>query len=425
MTLLVVGLNHHSAPLDVREKVALPEDSVGAALADLRHKAGLKQAVIISTCNRLEIYAATSGHYHAGDVTGWLCSYHGVAAWELDGHLFTMRDASAARHLFRVASGLDSAIVGEPQVLGQVKTAYQAAFDGGAGDAGGGALGRMFEHALAAAKETRSTTDLGRHPVSYASIAVDVSGKIFEDLSAKSALMIGAGEMIRLTMQHFKKRGIGTLAVANRSLEGARRLAADHGARIIAFADVEEALPRYDIVVSCTSGRDTIVGKAAVQQALKIRKRRPMYIVDIALPRDVEPAVAQLEDVYLYTLDNLVEIADVNQRGRLQEADKAERIIDERVAEFVKWLNARQASDLIRQFRVRAEDCRDDALDKAARLLRQGKSADDALRYLARTLTGKLMHHPTAAIQKAAENDDKTLLEAATKLFGRGEDVKR
>ena len=418
MTLLVIGLNHHSAPLDVREKVALPEDAVACALADLRRNTGLEQSVIVSTCNRLEIYAATDGRYRAGSVAAWLCGYHGLGARELDGHLFTLRGASAVRHLLRVASGLDSAIVGEPQVLGQVKTAYRAAFGEDAGDAGSGALGRLFEHALKTAKQARSETGLGRHPISYASIAVDVCKKIFEDLSTKHALMIGAGEMIELTIRHFKSGGVGALAIANRSPEKARALAAAHGADAVPFAALGDALPRYDVIVSGTSSKGAVVGKAMIERALKERKRRPVYIVDIALPRDVEPAVAELEDVYLYTLDNLVDIADVNQRNRLREADKAERIVERRVAEFVKWLDARQANELIRQFRARAESHRDDALDKAAQLLRQGKSADEALRRLAHALTAKLVHQPTAAIQEAAENDDKALLDGARKLFG-------
>ena len=424
MTLLVVGLNHHSAPLDVREKVALPEDSIASALTDLRRATALEQSVIVSTCNRLEIYAATGGSYRAGGITAWLCGYHGLDARELDGHLFTLRDTSAVRHLLRVASGLDSAIVGEPQVTGQVKAAYRAALGEDAGGAGGGALGRLFEHALATAKQARSETDLGRHPISYASIAVDVCKKIFEDLSAKRALMIGAGEMIELTIRHFKSAGIGALAIANRSPRRARELAAACGADTVAFGALGDALPGYDVIVSGTSGKGAVVGKAMIERALKVRKRRPVYIVDVALPRDVEPAVAALEDLYLYTLDNLVEIADVNQRNRLREADKAERIVERRVAEFVEWLDVRQAGELIRQFRAHAERHRDDALADATRLLRRDKGGAEALRHLAHALTGKLMHRPTAAIQEAAKNDDKALLENARKLFGLDDDEK-
>ena len=417
MTLIAVGLNHHSAPLEVREKVALPENAVGEALADLRRETALAQAVIVSTCNRLEIYAAANRRDCAGAIAAWLCGYQNIAAGDLDGHLFTLHDIGAARHLLRVASGLESVIVGEPQVLGQVKSAYQAALDG---KHSGELLGRLFEHALSTAKQARSETDLGRHPVSYASVAVDVSRKIFGDLSTKHALVIGAGEMIELTMRYLRSHGIGSLAIANRSPENARRLAGVHGAETVAFDEIAAALPRYDILVSCTSAKTAVVGKAAIERALKTRKRRPVCIVDIALPRDIEAAAAELEDVYLYTLDNLAEIAGVNRRNRLQEAGKAEQIVEQRLAEFIRWLNARQAGDLIRQFRAAAEEHRDDALDKALQLLKQGKSADEALRHLAHSLTGKLTHHPTDIINKAAGNNDKALLEAARKLFDLG-----
>ncbi len=417
MTLIAVGLNHHSAPLEVREKVALPENAVGEALADLRRETALAQAVIVSTCNRLEIYAAANRRDCAAAIAAWLCRYQNIAAGDLDGHLFTLHDIGAARHLLRVASGLESVIIGEPQVLGQVKSAYQAALDG---KHSGELLGRLFEHALSTAKQARSETDLGRHPVSYASVAVDVSRKIFGDLSTKHALVIGAGEMIELTMRYLKSHGIGSLAIANRSPENARRLAGVHGAETVAFDEIAAALPRYDILVSCTSAKTAVVGKAAIERALKTRKRRPVCIVDIALPRDIEAAAAELEDVYLYTLDNLAEIAGVNRRNRLQEAGKAEQIVEQRLAEFIRWLNARQAGDLIRQFRAAAEEHRDDALDKALQLLKQGKSADEALRHLAHSLTGKLTHHPTDIINKAAGNNDKALLEAARKLFDLG-----
>lgn len=419
MTLFAVGLNHRSAPLEVREKVALPEGAVGGALADLRRETALAQAVIVSTCNRLEIYAAAARRDGGDAVAAWLCNYRGLDAGELEGHLFTLHDTAAARHLLRVASGLESVIVGEPQVLGQVKSAYRASLEGGHS---GELLGRLFEHAISTAKRARSETGLGRHPVSYASVAVDVSRKIFDDLSTKHALMIGAGDMIELTMRHLKSHGIGSLAVANRSPENARRLAAEHGAETVDFGGINDALPRYDIVVSSTAGAGIIVGRAAIERALKTRKRRPVCIVDLALPRDIDPAAAELEDVYLYTLDNLAEIAGVNRRNRLHEADKAGRIVEEHLAGFIRWLNTRQAGDLVRRLRALAEGHRDDALHKALQLLNQGKSPDEALRHLAHALTGKLTHHPTDIINKAAGDNDRALLEAAKKLFDLGGD---
>lgn len=413
MSLLAIGLNHKSAPVDVREHLTFGPDIIVAALRNLTEKEGIGEAVILSTCNRTELYCKTS-HHSASDIGRWMSEFHGLDPATVNPYLYTHTDADAVNHLLGVSSGLDSLVLGEPQILGQVKSAYQTASDAGTT---GKLLQRLFQHTFSAAKQVRTDTAIGSSPVSVAFAAVTLAKQIFSDTSSQTALLIGAGETIELTARHLHQQGIKRIIVANRTLEKAHELASQFDGFAIALTEIPGHLPEADIVISSTASPLPVLGKGTVESALKQRKHQPIFMVDIAVPRDIEPEVGNLEDIYLYTVDDLQEVIQDNLRSRQEAAEQAKEIIEQQTLEFMSWLRSLDAVDLIMNYRNQAEQTRDEVLQRAQRMLENGKSADEALTFLARTLTNKLLHVPSSQLREASSNGDTRILEAANTLF--------
>lgn len=413
MSFLALGVNHRTAALAVREQVAFAPERMIDALQQACDTAGLREVVIVSTCNRTELYS--SGQRDADKLLSWLGQYHGLTVEQLTSCHYLYRGADMVRHLMRVACGLDSMVLGEPQILGQIKSAYAVARE--AGTVAGG-LNPVFQHAFSVAKRVRTETAIGENPVSVAYAAVTLGQQIFSNLNREHALLIGAGETVELVARHLKEKKIGGITVANRTLSRAQDLAEKFGAEAILLSDIPEHLHRADIVISSTASQLPILGKGAVESALKIRKHRPMFMVDIAVPRDIEPEVARLDDVYLYTVDDLKEVIDENIRSREVAARKAEQIIDRGVEEWCRQLRALNAVHAIRVFRAHANHMRDAELEKALRSLARGDDAEETLRLLARNLTNKFLHEPTTRLKQASEAGQLERISWATELFG-------
>lgn len=414
MPLFALGLNHLSAPLEVRERVAFPTEGLQQALRDLRAVPGVGEAAIVSTCNRTELYVAGAPELAPQALRSWLARSHGLGEDWLSPYLYTHLDAEAVRHLIRVSAGLDSMVLGEPQILGQAKTAYMEA-----GNAGtlGRVLERAFQHAFAVAKQVRTDTAIGNSPVSVAFAAVSLAHQIFGDLEDNSALLIGAGETIELTARHLREHGLGRMVIANRTVERAQTLANEFGATAITLGDIPEYLAGSDIVIASTASSLPILGKGSVERALKARRRKPMFMVDIAVPRDIEAEVGELNDVYLYTVDDLKEVVEDNLRSRREAAAQAEEIVAEQVEHYMRWLRAQDAIGLLRDYRERAARHRDEILARALKRLKHGESPEEALAYLANTLTNRLIHAPTVGLREAAGRGDKNMLGAAKTLL--------
>ncbi|MFM1891381.1 MAG: glutamyl-tRNA reductase [Pseudomonadota bacterium] len=420
MTLITLGLNHTTAPVDIRERVTFGPDIVVAALRSLRNLDGIGEGVILSTCNRTELYCVADRDARE-DLREWVGGFHGLTPSDISPYLYLHRDGAAVRHLLRVASGLDSLVLGEPQILGQVKAAYQTANDAGAT---GKVLGRLFQHSFACAKQVRTDTAIGSSPVSVAFAAVSLARQIFADLSKQTALLLGAGETIELAARHLHQHGLGHMIVANRTVERAHELAAQFDGFAIGLTEIPTHLAEADIVIASTASPLPVLGKGTVESALKKRRHRPMFMVDIAVPRDIEPEVSELQDVYLYTVDDLQEVIQDNLRSRQEAAEQASEIIDFQVDEFLAWLRSLDAVHLIQDYRRHSESIRDQVLDKARRLLAAGKPTDEVLDYLAHTLTNKLLHTPSSQLREAGSSGRRELLEAANTLFKLGRDLK-
>jgi len=424
MTLFVLGINHSTAPLALREKVAFVPEKTAEALQhacdSLRVNAGVEEAVILSTCNRTEIYlAGDSSTFQdatsdSQKILNWLADYHSLPAGELTECHYFHNDIDAVRHLMQVASGLDSMILGEPQILGQLKSAFAMAQQQGTVSS---KLHSAFQYVFSVAKRVRSETAIGENPVSVAYAAVSLSQRIFSDLSQSKALLIGAGKTIELVARHLKEQGIQHLIVANRTLPRAQELTSQVGGEAILLADIPDRLHEADIVISSTASQLPVLGKGAVEQALKRRKHRPMFMVDIAVPRDIEPQVAELDDVYLYTVDDLKEVIDENKRTRQEAAQDATRIIDEAVEDYLKELRAEEAVSTIKGYRNKAEQLRDEEIEKALKLLRKGNDPEQVIQTLARNITNKLLHNPTVQLKKAGSEGRSDVIDLAQQLF--------
>jgi glutamyl-tRNA reductase len=413
MKLLVIGLNHKTAPIEVRERIAFGPDIVAGALRDLRGRSGVHEAVVLSTCNRTELYCAVD---EGGEETvrHWLGGFHGIGYERVNPYLYAHADRDAITHLLRVASGLDSMVLGEPQILGQVKNAFHTASDC---TATGKLLCRLFQHAFSVAKTVRTDTAIGNSPVSVAFAAVSLARQIFSDLSKQTALLIGAGETVELAARHLHQNGIGRIMVANRTVERAHEVAAQFDGFAIALTEIANHLADADIVIASTASPLPVLGKGTVERALKKRKHRPMFMVDIAVPRDIEPEVGTLSDVYLYTIDDLQGVIDEGLRSRQAAALQAEEIISFHSEEFMAWLRSLDAAGLIQDYRHHAERLRDEVLERAQRQLDAGKPPADVLNFLAHTLTNKLLHAPSTRLRQAAREGDAEMLQAANELF--------
>jgi glutamyl-tRNA reductase len=413
MTILTLGLNHNSAPVSIRERLAFPAERLQTALNELVRLPEIEEAAILSTCNRTEVYCGSS-HANSDSIIDWMAREHRLQREEFRPYLYAHADADTIRHMFRVACGLDSMILGEPQILGQMKTAYQAAADAGTL---GKTLNRLFHHTFNAAKKVRTDTAIGSSPVSVAFAAVRLAQRIFDNLREQTAVLIGAGETIELTARHLHEQGIGEIIIANRTFERAHALAAQFNGFAIALSELPQHLAKADIVVSSTASQLPILGKGSVESALKARKHRPMFMVDLAVPRDIEPEVGQLRDVYLYTVDDLRNSIEEGMKSRQEAAKQAEEIIDTEVDHFLAWMRAQGATDTLREFRAHAERLRDESLANALRALRNGKSPEESLNLLAHALTNKLIHTPSTQLKQAGADERHDLITAARELF--------
>ena len=419
MKLIALGINHNSAAVEVRERVAFAPEQVSEALADACEAGGLEEVVILSTCNRTEMYAVVPGGNSLEDkshqLIDWIANYHHLSASELRESAYHFDNEKALHHMIQVASGLDSMVLGEPQIFGQLKSAYAVAADAGTV---GSELGRLFPRVFSIAKRVRTDTAIGENPVSVAYAAVDLAGHIFTDLSQSNALLVGAGETIELVARHLIEAGVSRIVIANRTLGRARELAQQFGAEAVLLAEIPDQLLEADIVITSTASQLPILGKGAVEQALKARKHRPFLMVDIAVPRDIEPQVGDLRDVYLYSVDDLREIVDENLRSRRSEARKADLIIEEGIGLFLQEQRSLSAVDLVKDYRKMAEQMRQQELDRALRALARGDDPGQLLAQLARGLTNKLIHAPTAGLKEASAEGREDQLGAARKLLG-------
>lgn len=413
MPLLAVGLNHKTAPLPVRERVAFSPDELPAVLRNLASSSHISEAAILSTCNRTEMVCCVD-ELGRRAVIDWFRNIHSLGPDEIEPYLYSHPGQRAVKHMLRVASGLDSMVLGEPQILGQIKDAYVAAKEAGTV---GKLLNRLFEHTFAVAKQIRTDTAIGASPVSVAFAAVSLAKQIFSSLSEHTALLIGAGETIELVARHLRDNGIKQLIIANRTLNRAESLVNEVNGLAITLSEIPAHLTEADIVISSTASQLPILGKGAVESAFKRRKHQPMLMVDIAVPRDIEPEVGDLNDVYLYTVDDLREIIDEGMQSRQQAAHQAEEIIDAQTAQFMGWLRSLDAVSTIRAYRAQLETIRESELKKARRQLSAGVDPELILYQITRSLTNKLAHAPTTQMRRAAFDERAELLSAARELL--------
>ena len=413
MALLILGLSHHSAPLDTRERLAFTDAELPAALTRLRALPGVEEAAILSTCNRTEILAVAAPEEESRLIEWWRRERQ-AAAGAIEPHLFMLRDQGGVLHSLRVASGLDSMVVGEPQILGQMKQAYATAREV---NSLGPVLSRLFQHTFAVAKLVRSRTQIGAHPVSIAYAAVQLAQHIFSDLSTQTALLIGAGDTVQLLARHLKTRGVGRVIVANRSLERAQALAASLQGYAISLNDLPLHLAEADLVISGTASRGYMLTRELVASAIGRRRRKPMLMIDLAVPRDFDPAIAKLEDIYLYSLDDLRAVIAENLKVRGAAAEQAEVLVGDYARDFEKWLESRDAGATIRRLRSRARASRDEVLKKAQRKLAAGEAPEAVMAFVADTLANKLLHAPSERLRNAGAVEQAMLLDAAHKLF--------
>jgi len=419
VSVLALGLNHTTAPLDLRGKLAFGPDRLIPALHGLRERlqrAG-PEAALVSTCNRTELYVAAPAHTVNELVlpaVTWLAEQGGVSSSHLQAHTYVMEDQAAARHAFRVASGLDSMVLGEPQILGQMKQAVRQADEAGTL---GSTLHQLFQRTFSVAKEVRSSTEIGAHSISMAAAAVRLASQLFEDLAETRVLFVGAGEMIELVATHFAAKSPKAMAVANRTLDRGERLAARFGAKALRLSDLPNILQEYDIVISCTASTLPIIGLGAVERALKARKHRPMFMVDLAVPRDIEPEVVRLSDVYLYTVDDLSQLVQTAGEKRQAAVQQAEAIIETGVQNFAHWLDQRTAVPLIQALNRQAEDWATIEMARARKMLSRGEPVEAVLEALTRGLTHKMLHGTMAELHTADGEERAHLADTVTRLF--------
>jgi len=413
MFLTVLGINHRTAPVEVRGQVAFPSEQLARALAELRALDGVHEAAILSTCNRTEIYC-TRDDASFEEIADWLCRFHQLEPGHLQPHFYIHREDDAVRHILRVAAGLDSMILGEPQILGQMKDAYQQAVKAGSI---GTLVNRLFQHTFSVAKQVRTDTAIGASPVSVAFAAVSLARQIFGKLENQTALLIGAGETIELATRHLHEQGTGKLIIANRTVARAHDLAAQFDGYGIGLNEIPAHLAEADIVISSTGSSVPIITREMAEAALKKRKHRPVFMVDIAVPRDIDADVARLDDVYLYSIDDLKQVIEEGQRSREEAALQAEEIIDGQVERFMAWMRSLDAIPVLRAYRDYAQMLGKEELKKASRQLEHGKPPQEVIETLTRNLVKKLTHNPSVNLRDAAAEGETGLLEAVRRLF--------
>jgi glutamyl-tRNA reductase len=409
MTIIALGINHKSAPVELREKVAFSPDKLAQALQSFPHNTNAEQMVILSTCNRTEVYAKAANSDEADNLKQWLADFHQTSHEMLDNHSYIKRDAEAIGHLMKVACGLDSLILGEPQILGQVKQAYTESKNAGKINS---EFEKLFQSTFSIAKKVRTDTDIGANAVSVAFAAVQLAKQIFSRLDKSNVLLVGAGETIELVAKHLVDANTKSITVANRTLSRATSLAESLNGDAITISQVPEHLAQADVVISSTASSLPLIGKGTVATALKQRKHKPMLLIDLAVPRDIETEVAELDDAYLYTVDDLQNIVQQNVANREVAANQAELMIAEQVKDFQYWQQHFQHVDVIKTFRESAHKQRDELLQRALKQLADGTAAEEAMQELAFKLTQSMLHGPTKALQKATKlkNDDQLTL---------------
>jgi len=420
MSLVVIGINHRTAPVDIREKVVFAGEELPEALRELVRVPGIQESIIVSTCNRTELYCLSNAPAHdsvAQTVTEWLAHWHDLAAHDVDlrQSLYRLQGTDAIEHLFAVACGLDSLVLGEPQILGQLKDSYRAALDQGTT---GPYLNRLLQTAFSVAKRIRTNTRIGANAVSVASAAVAMARSVFERFQEHTAMLVGAGETIALVARHLHANGIKRLIIANRSVERAQALASEFNGFAIGLDAIPAHLAEADIVISSTASPTAIITHTDVRAALRARRRKPMFMVDIAVPRDIEPEVAQLEDIYLFTIDDLQNVVNENLESRKDAARDAKQMLAAEIANFEQQIKTLDAVPTIRQLRDDAEQTRTQTLEQARRMLAAGRDSKEVLEFLSSTLTNRLLHGPSQRLREAAERGETDIIRAAQTLFG-------
>ena len=413
MAVWALGLNHTTAPLDLRGRFAFASEQIAPTLLGLRQALSrAPEATIVSTCNRTEIYCAGE-HTEMEPTLDWLAHAGGVSTSLLRSHAYTLENGSAARHAFRVASGLDSMVLGEPQILGQLKDAVRAAEQAGAL---GTTLSQLFQRSFAVAKQVRSSTEIGAHSISMAAAAVRLAGQLFENLGDVKLLFVGAGEMVELCATHFAARKPQSITIANRTLDRGEKLALQFGGDVMRLGDLPDRLHEFDAVVSCTASTLPIIGLGAVERALKRRKYRPMFMVDLAVPRDIEPEVKALQDVYLYTVDDLASVVQTGQANRQAAVAQAESIVEAGVKSFMHWVDQRSAVPLIQQLNAQADEWRALEIARARKLLARGENVEAVLEALSKGLTQKMLHGAMSGLH-AGDADARAQASSAVQQF--------
>ena len=414
MPLFTIGFNHRTAPIEVRERIVFPLEAQRPALEGLKHDTGADEVALVSTCNRTEIYLRGAENRVADSVTNWLVARPGAANVNMAAHLYRFNDAEVARHAFRVACGLDSMVLGEPQILGQVKLAAKVAAEAGTL---GGPLDRLFQETFKVAKEVRTQTEIGAASVSMAAASLKLAQQLFGDLRDTKLLLIGVGEMIELAATHFAAQSPKSIVVAYRTIERGRELAKRFNASAITLQQLPECIHEFDAIITSTASMLPIIGKGMIESALKQRRHKPIFMVDLAVPRDIEAEVGDLDDVFLYTLDMLGKIIQQNSEKREAAVAEADRIIDIRTGEFMAWLAGRVSVPVIQQLRGKADQYRLAELDRARRMLAKGEDPAHVIEQLSHGLTNKFLHHPLAALNRTQGTERELLSSALEKLF--------
>ena len=414
MALLTLGLNHTTAPVELREQVAFDATRLPDILAQLIQEfPDVRESAILSTCNRTELFLAIDGNFEL-DLVDWLAGFHGVDPDMLAPHIYRFKDLQAAKHMVRVASGLDSLVLGEPQILGQFKDAIRIARNA---LTCGTELEQTFSRVLSIAKRVRTETAIGRNPVSVAYTSVNLANHIFSDLSSCKVTLVGAGETIQLVAEHLIGQGVREIDVVNRTLANAKSLAASIDGFAWSLDELGERIQYADIVITSTGAPIPVIGKGIVERAQKVRRHKPMLMIDLAVPRDIEPEVGEIESVYLYTVDDLKGVIEKGLEHRQEAARHAERLIDSALDSWQRDIRGYRAVDTIKQLREGIEELSEHELAQALRMLESGKPADEVLAQLSRNLTNKFLHSPTVALRSAAEQGDLSLIEATNRLF--------
>ncbi|APS30161.1 glutamyl-tRNA reductase [Pectobacterium brasiliense] len=416
MTLLALGINHKTAPVSLRERVVFSPDKLGVALDSLLQQPLVQGGVVLSTCNRTELYLSVDEQENQREqLIRWLCEYHQLRPEEVNGSLYWHQDNAAVSHLMRVASGLDSLVLGEPQILGQVKKAFA---ESQRGHSLSSELERLFQKSFTVAKRVRTETDIGASAVSVAFAACTLARQIFESLSDVTVLLVGAGETIELVARYLREHKVQKMVIANRTRERAQALATEVGAEVITLAELDEQLVQADIVISSTASTLPIIGKGMMERTLKARRNQPMLMVDIAVPRDIEPEVGKLPNVYLYSVDDLHAIIQHNLAQRKAAAVQAESIVQQESSDFMAWLRAQSAVETIRDYRAQADELRAEMTAKALAAIQQGNDVEAVIQELTHRLTNRLIHAPTKSLQQAARDGDQNRLQILRDSLG-------